>query len=64
MAYSRIGVSPDGGATWFLPRLVGYHKAMEMLLLADNVGHRDALQAPRASINRVVPAAELESAPR
>jgi 2-(1,2-epoxy-1,2-dihydrophenyl)acetyl-CoA isomerase len=59
MAYSRIGTSPDGGATWFLPRLVGYHKAMELLLLADNVdvGALHALGV----VNRVVPAAELES---
>lgn len=60
MAYSRIGTSPDGGATWFLPRLVGYHKAMEMLLLADAVD-ADALQA-MGIVTRVVPAAELESA--
>ena len=44
MAYSRIATSPDGGATWFLPRLVGYHKAMEMFLLAEAVD-APALQA-------------------
>lgn len=37
LAYSRIGTSPDGGATWFLPRLTGYQKAMELMLLADTV---------------------------
>jgi 2-(1,2-epoxy-1,2-dihydrophenyl)acetyl-CoA isomerase len=37
LAYSRIGTSPDGGATWFLPRLTGYQKAMELMLLADAV---------------------------
>lgn len=37
LAYSRIGASPDGGATWFLPRLAGYQKAMELMLLADTV---------------------------
>jgi 2-(1,2-epoxy-1,2-dihydrophenyl)acetyl-CoA isomerase len=60
MAYSRIATSPDGGATWFLPRLVGYHKAMEMFLLAESVDAQ-ALQA-MGVVNRVVPAAELESA--
>jgi 2-(1,2-epoxy-1,2-dihydrophenyl)acetyl-CoA isomerase len=60
MAYSRIATSPDGGATWFLPRLVGYHKAMEMLLLAESVDAQ-ALHA-LGVITQVVPAAELESA--
>lgn len=59
MAYSRIGTSPDGGASWFLPQLVGYHKAMELLLLADTV---DA-EAMRilGIVNCVVPAADLET---
>jgi 2-(1,2-epoxy-1,2-dihydrophenyl)acetyl-CoA isomerase len=60
MAYSRIATSPDGGASWFLPRLVGYHKAMEMLLLADTVDAA-ALHA-MGIVNRVVAAAELAAA--
>lgn len=60
MAYSRIATSPDGGASWFLPRLVGYQKAMELLLLADAVDVA-TLQA-MGVINRVVPAAELDVA--
>ena len=35
LAYSKIGASPDGGATYFLPRLLGYRKALEIMLLAD-----------------------------
>lgn len=35
LAYSGIGMSPDGGATYNLPRLVGNKKAMEWLLLSD-----------------------------
>ncbi len=59
MAYSRIATSPDGGASWFLPRLVGYQKAMEWLLLADAVD-ATALQS-MGVINRVVPSAALGS---
>ena len=59
MAYSRIATSPDGGASWFLPRLVGYQKAMEWLLLADAVDAA-ALQS-LGVINRVVPSAALET---
>ncbi len=60
MAYSRIATSPDGGASWFLPRLVGYQKAMELLLLADAVD-ATTLQT-MGVINRVVAAEELEAA--
>lgn len=35
MAYSGIGITPDGGATFNLPRLVGSKKAMEWFLLSD-----------------------------
>lgn len=35
MAYSGLGISPDGGATFNLPRLVGPKKAMEWLLLSE-----------------------------
>jgi 2-(1,2-epoxy-1,2-dihydrophenyl)acetyl-CoA isomerase len=60
MAYSRIGTSPDGGATWFLPRLTGYQKAMELMLLADTV---DAEVMQRLGvINQVLPADQLAAA--
>lgn len=59
LAYSRIGASPDGGATWFLPRLAGYQKAMEMILLADAV---DAASLQQIGIvNRVVEAGQLDA---
>ncbi len=60
MAYSRIAISPDGGGTWFLPHLVGYQKAMELLLLADVVDA--ATLQTMGVINRVVAEAELAAA--
>jgi len=57
LAYANIGASPDGGSTYFLPRLVGYKKAMELTLLPDLF---DAATAQRLGlVNWVVPAAEL-----
>jgi 2-(1,2-epoxy-1,2-dihydrophenyl)acetyl-CoA isomerase len=57
LAYANIGTSPDGGSTHFLPRLVGYKKAMELTLLPELF---DAATAQRLGlINWVVPAAEL-----
>lgn len=43
LAYSNIGASPDGGATYFLPRLVGYRKAIELMLLAETFDAKAAL---------------------
>lgn len=57
LAYSRLGTSPDGGSTWFLPRLVGMRRALELILLADNFDAQTALQA--GLVNRVVAASEL-----
>lgn len=35
LAYTNIGTSPDGGSTHFLPRLLGYKRAMQVTLLPD-----------------------------
>lgn len=59
LAYSRIGASPDGGATWFLPRLTGYQKAMELMLLADTID-AETMQA-LGMVNRVIAAEQLEA---
>ncbi|GJD50346.1 1,2-epoxyphenylacetyl-CoA isomerase [Methylobacterium crusticola] len=57
LAYTRLGTSADGGASWSLPRVVGLRKAMEIALLS---GTYDAAEALRLSlVNRVVPAADL-----
>ncbi len=42
-AYGRIGASPDGGMTYFLPRVVGPSRAMEILLNDPNMSPEDAL---------------------
>jgi 2-(1,2-epoxy-1,2-dihydrophenyl)acetyl-CoA isomerase len=55
--FARIGLIPDSGGTWVLPRLVGTGRALEMMLLADPV---DAATAERIGlVNRVVPHDEL-----
>ncbi len=42
-AYGRIGASPDGGMTYFLPRVVGPSRALELLLEDPNMSAADAL---------------------
>ena len=42
-AYGRIGASPDGGMTYFLPRVVGPSRALELLLEDPNMKASDAL---------------------
>jgi 2-(1,2-epoxy-1,2-dihydrophenyl)acetyl-CoA isomerase len=44
-AYGRIGASPDGGMTYFLPRVIGPSKALELLLNDPNLTAQDALEA-------------------
>ena len=59
-AYASIGLSPDGGASWFLPRIVGTRRALELLLLAERF---DAATAQSLGlVSRVVPPAELDVA--
>ena len=61
-AFRRIGLVPDGGATWMLPRMVGRARAMEMTLLGDKIDARTALEW--GLVNRVVPDAELMASAR
>ncbi len=42
VAYSAIGLTPDGGASWMLPRLVGLRRAQEMMLTNRRVGAEEA----------------------
>jgi 2-(1,2-epoxy-1,2-dihydrophenyl)acetyl-CoA isomerase len=41
-AFSRIGLIPDSGGTWFLPRKVGMARAMGLALLGDKLSAEDA----------------------
>jgi 2-(1,2-epoxy-1,2-dihydrophenyl)acetyl-CoA isomerase len=59
-AYTSIGTSPDGGSTFFLPRIVGLRKATELIMLAEPIDAATALEL--GLVNRVVPGAELEAA--
>ena len=56
--FSKIGLIPDGGSTYFLPRMIGYPKAFEWMAAAAII---DAQQASSLGIvNSVVPLAELD----
>jgi 2-(1,2-epoxy-1,2-dihydrophenyl)acetyl-CoA isomerase len=57
LAFGRIGLIPDSGATWLLPRLVGLGRATELMLLPDPLLAAEALRI--GLVNRVVPAGEL-----
>ncbi|HUY02258.1 MAG TPA: enoyl-CoA hydratase [Rhodocyclaceae bacterium] len=57
LAYCHIGTSPDGGATYALPRLTGVKQAMEIALLGERFDARRALEL--GLLNRVVAATEL-----
>lgn len=59
LAYSNLGASPDGGSSYFLPRLVGYRKALELAMLPDRFDAATALSL--GLVNWVVAQAELES---
>lgn len=58
LAYSNIALSPDGGATWSLPRHIGMKRAMEIALLGDRFDANRALDL--GLVTRVVPKDSLE----
>ncbi|MBR0567943.1 enoyl-CoA hydratase [Azoarcus sp. L1K30] len=57
-AYAAIGLSGDGGASYFLPRMVGRRKAAELLLLGERFDAAEALRL--GLVTRSVPAAEVD----
>jgi len=61
-AYGRIGASPDGGMTYFLPRVVGQARAVELLLNDPLLSAADAHD--EGIVAEVVPADRLMEAAR
>ena len=57
MAYTRVGLTPDGSSTYFLPRLVGLKRALELTLTSRVLSAQEALEW--GIVTRVVPDAEL-----
>lgn len=55
-AFVNIGLMPDGGSTWLLPRLVGLPRAMELMLLGER------LPAPKAAAWGLIHAAVPDDA--
>ena len=59
MAYTRVGLTPDGSSTYTLPRLIGLRRAAELMLTNRTLTAREAEQM--GLITRTVPDAELAS---
>ncbi len=60
VAYSAIGLTPDGGASWLLPRLIGLRRAQEMVLTNRRVSADEA--AAIGLVTRMVPDETLSAA--
>ena len=58
LAYANIGATADGGSTYYLPRLLGPARAMEVYLAKQPISAQVALEM--GLVNRVVPADEIE----
>ena len=59
MAYTGIGMSPDGSATYFLPRLIGLRRAEELMVTNRRLNAAEAEQW--GLINQVTPAEKLSA---
>jgi 2-(1,2-epoxy-1,2-dihydrophenyl)acetyl-CoA isomerase len=60
MAYSKIAATPDGSSSYFLPRLIGLRRALELYLTNRVLSAAEALEW--GLVTRVVPDAELATA--
>jgi 2-(1,2-epoxy-1,2-dihydrophenyl)acetyl-CoA isomerase len=57
--FVKVGLMPDGGGTFFLPRRIGYYKAFELMATGDIINAHEAYQL--GMVNRVLPFAELDA---
>ncbi|WP_018131357.1 enoyl-CoA hydratase/isomerase family protein [Effusibacillus pohliae] len=57
MAFVKIGLMPDAGSHFFLPRIVGLSRAMELAMFGDSIGAEEALRI--GLVNRVVADSEF-----
>jgi 2-(1,2-epoxy-1,2-dihydrophenyl)acetyl-CoA isomerase len=57
-AFSKIGLIPDSGGTFFLPRLIGFQRASALMMLGDKVSAKEAEEI--GMIYRAVPDADFE----
>jgi len=60
--FVRRGLIPDGGAVYYLPRLVGLQKAKELVFFGDDLSAADAERL--GLVNKVVPSADLAATAR
>ncbi len=63
MAYTNVGLTPDGSSTWYLPRIVGLRRALE-LALAQSRAHGRPKRATGASSTRSSPTMDSTCTPR
>ena len=59
MAYTRPGLTPDGSATYFLPRIIGWRRTVELMLLNPVLTAKEAREL--GIVTRVVPDSELDA---
>lgn len=59
-AFSKIGLIPDSGGTWILPRLIGFARAMALIMTGEKVSAAEAQHM--GMIYKTVPSEEFISA--
>ena len=57
--FVKMGIVPESGGTWYLPRLLGWAKACEIMMLGERMSARQCHEY--GLVNRVVPLEELEA---